>query len=241
MDLVKIYVRMMKILHKERFVHRTPLIFFATDTQRLIPEMEKVSEAFGVKTVTMPQIRVEKGATYKQLAGREKECLEGWKDMVNDMMILSHSDVIIAARPSAFTQSLPLSRVFDKHKGEEGPHFCEVDEKGAHMTCIDDKKTWIFRDDESKIIPISKGKGLNALFESSTDQVFHPLMVQFPDVTLPEQFTDAKKFLHTQRTEKQADILKHMYGEKAIFPKYNQRTDGIHHAANFNFVEEKTE
>ena len=157
-------------------------------------------------------------------------------DMTNDMMLLSHSDVIISARQSAFTQSLPLSRVFDKHEGEEGPHFCEVDAAGAHMTCLEDKKTWLFRDDVSKIIPISKGKGLNGLFEADTKQVHHKLLVNFPDVDVPKEFLDARTFLHSGRNLKQPDILKHMMGEKAIYPKYDQRTDGISQATKFNWA-----
>lgn len=83
MDLVRIYVRVMKILYHDRFAKRSPLIFFATDTQRLIPEMERVAQDFGVKVVTLPQIRVDKGATFKQLSGREHQCLEGWKGTQN--------------------------------------------------------------------------------------------------------------------------------------------------------------
>ena len=99
------------------------------------------------------------------------------------MMILSHSDVVIATRPSAFTQSLPLARVFDKHVDEEGPHYCEVSDDGNTMSCLEDKKTWLFRDNIRKVVPMSRSQGIRGLFDPDVPQIVHKLFVQLPDVT----------------------------------------------------------
>ncbi|CAJ1945627.1 unnamed protein product [Cylindrotheca closterium] len=232
--LVSQYVRLMKMLYHDRFARRTPLIFLATDTPRLIPEVQAATEKFGVKTVVLDQIRVEdnEGVTYKALAGKEETCLEGWKAMTSDMMLLSHSDVVIAARPSAFTQGLPLSRVFDKHVDEEGPHYCEVGDDGNYMSCLEDKKTWLFRDNIRKVVPISRSQGINGLFDPEFPQVVHNLLIQLPDVVHPNEFQEVKKFLDGKRGENQGDILKHVYGEKAIFGKYK---DNLKHEPKWNF------
>lgn len=234
LNLVRQYVRLMKMLFHDRFARRTPLIFLATDTPRLIPEVQAATEKFGVKTVFLDQIRVEddEGVTYKALSGKEEMCLEGWKAMASDMMLLSHSDVVIAARPSSFTQSLPLSRVFDKHIDEEGPHYCEVSSDGNEMSCVEDKKTWLFRDNVSKVVPISKKAGINGLFDDSAPQVVHNLLVHLPDVEHPPEYQLAKEFLRTPRGENQDDIIKHVYGEKAMFPKYQEAKE---HEPKWNF------
>eukprot|EP00980_Cylindrotheca_fusiformis_P027991 scaffold22575_cov141-Cylindrotheca_fusiformis.AAC.22 len=234
LGLVSQYVRLMKMLFQERFARRTPLIFLATDTPRLIPEIQMATEKFGVKTVFLDQIRLEddEGVTYRALSGKEETCLEGWKAMVSDMMLLSHSDVVIAARPSSFTQSLPISRVFDRHVDEEGPHYCEVASDGNFMTCLEDKKTWLFRDNIKKVVPISKKGGINGLFDDDFPQVVHNLLIHLPDVEQPPEYKMAREFLQASRTGDQEDIIKHVYGEKAVFPKYN---DAKEHEPKWSF------
>lgn len=213
----------------ERFAKRTPIIFLATDTPRLVPEIQKRTIKFGVKTVTLDQIRVQdnEGVTFKALAGKEQSCLQGWQAMFSDMLLLSHSDVLIAARHSSFTQSLPLARVFDSHEDEEGPHFCEVASDANSMTCLDDKKTWLFRDDESKTIKISSAQ------EPSNEQVVHRLLVSLPELATPKEFEEATRFLATPRVGKDTDILMHGYGSKGFNPKYRNERSQI---SSWNFT-----
>jgi hypothetical protein len=222
--LVQQYVRLMKMLYHERFAARTPLIFLATDTPRLIPEFIEATEAFGVKTVHLEQIRLEddEGVTFRALAGKGDKCLEGWQGVMTDMILLSNSDVVVAARPSAITQSLPLARVFDRHDGEEGPHFCEVSSDGNAMSCFEDKETWLFRDDIRKIVPISRGRGLNGLFDETAEQVTHKLLVGLPDLEKPPEFAQTK-FILDNPNRSGKDIVKYIYGEKAIWNKYPEQ------------------
>jgi len=237
--LVEQYVRLMKMLYHDRFARRKPLIFLATDTPRLIPEVMEATEAFGVKTVHLEQIRLQddEGVTFRALAGQEHKCLEGWQAVMTDMILLANADCVIAARPTAITQSLPLARVFDRHEGEVGPHYCEVSDDGNGMSCFEDKKTWLFRDDFSKIVPINRGSGLNGLYDEKAPQVHHTLLVGLPDVETPPEFAKAKTFLDTPKRAglgKQEDITKHVYGEKALYEKYPLKSDYVQ---KWNFVE----
>ena len=211
-----------------------PLIFLATDTPQLIDDFVKATENVGVKTVHLPQIRVapNKGVSFKAFEGQEQKCLLGWKAMVTDMMLLAHSDLLIAARHSSFTQSLPLSFVFDRQTTEEKA-FCEVATDGSDMTCFNEKKTWIFRDDDdvTKIRTVSKEKGIN---DKSTNHVTHKLLVSLPDIEVPKEFDDVKAFLAKERDAGASDILMHTYGEKAFYPKYRKK---MPQKTSWNFVE----
>jgi hypothetical protein len=205
----------------KRFAKRKPLIFLATDTPRLVREIQDAMNKFGVKTVVLDQIRVKdnEGVTFNALAGKEQSCLKGWQAMFSDMLLLSHSGVLIAVRHSSFTQSLPLSRVFGSHEDEEGPHFCEVSSDANSMTCMEDKKSWLFRDNENKILKIS-----NENDSKSTGQVVHRLLISLLEPEAPKEFEEATRFLKSPRIGNKAEILMHTYGKKGFNPKYrNER------------------
>lgn len=48
-------------------------------------------------------------AVFHPDVGEKDKCLNGWDGMLIDMFVLSHADVVVAARPSSFVQSLPMS------------------------------------------------------------------------------------------------------------------------------------
>jgi hypothetical protein len=214
----------------KRFSKRKPLIFLATDTPRLVTEIQDAMNKFGVKTVVLDQIRVKdnEGVTFKALAGKEQSCLKGWQAMFSDMLLLSHSDVLIAVRHSSFTQSLPLSRVFGSHEDEEGPHFCEVSSDANSMTCVEDKESWLFRDNENKILKIS-----NENDSKSTGQVVHRLLISLLESEAPKEFEEATRFLKSPRIGNETEILMHSYGNKGFNPKYRNEREQI---ASWNFT-----
>ena len=74
MKLLQLFLRLMRMLHDQRFSEKEPLVFLATDTPQIIPEIVKATKKFGVKTVHFPQIRVEenKGVSFKAFAGKEQ-------------------------------------------------------------------------------------------------------------------------------------------------------------------------
>jgi hypothetical protein len=113
----------------------------ATDTPKYIPIISNYTTQFGIETIVMPQDRVEKGVTLSIKQG--EKCAKGWYDMLLDDILLSFSDVLIAARHSTFTQSMPMPLVFDRSNGVPGPHFCEVGDSGMlRCICPYDLKTY---------------------------------------------------------------------------------------------------
>jgi len=210
-DLIRSFLESLQISHPERFVNnevgggdcppsssswktKPPLIFLATDSPKFIPIIANDTSLFGVKTIAMPQIRVETGVTFYQLKAGAK-CLRGWQEMFMDSMLLSFSDVLIAARYSSFTQILPMTLVFDRGSKNHGPRFCEVSDTAKRMTCLEDVRTWLFRDNAQKMFSYSID-GENV----TVDAVVHRLGTHFPDVVVPDKYSMAASFLDSSKT-----------------------------------------
>jgi hypothetical protein len=221
---------------------KPPLIFLATDTPSLIDMIVNTTNSFGVRTVVLPQIRVQEnqGVTFKALqsAGDEK-CLQGWQAMFSDMLLLSHSNILIAARHSSFTQSLPLSLVLDRfqnNKTEPGPHFCEVSPLATTMTCLQDASSWLFRNDDTKMTTYTT----TTLTKNKTEMghTVHKLLVHLPDLEPAKEFAEAVWFLGTEQTaepgQEQPVVRTHTYGGKRFNPKYRKRKKKME-ASTWNF------
>jgi hypothetical protein len=230
LNLVHSFVVTVSKNHPLRFSERPPLLFVATDTAYLVPFINKTMLSFGIPTAVLPQIRVDakEGVTFKALNGAGDKCLEGWQAMVSDMLLLSYSDVLIAARRSSFTQSLPMSLVLDRAatEGIDGPHFCEASLAATTMTCIQDLPTWLFRDDESKMFIYSIEDEVfapttTAMTNASSTPVIHKLLVHLPDITPVKEFAHAIEFLSNRDTE--SSVATHTYGNKRFNPKYRNR------------------
>lgn len=71
-----------------------------------------------LEVVTWPQDRLPKnaGVTFDALEGQGQRCLDGWKAAVSDALLLSKVDVLVAAKRSTFTQSLPVTVGFDRNR-----------------------------------------------------------------------------------------------------------------------------
>jgi len=105
-----------------------PLLFVATDTAHLLPMIEKMIESSNhdhniprartLEILTWPQDRLPKnaGVTFDALQGKGERCLQGWRSAMSDSLLLSKADVLVAAKRSTFTQSLPLTLGFDRNK-----------------------------------------------------------------------------------------------------------------------------
>jgi hypothetical protein len=195
-----------------------------------------------VKTVILPQIRVpeNEGVTFKALQGAGQKCLEGWQAMMSDMLLLSHADVLIAARHSSFTQSLPMSLVFDRKQAIKGPHFCEVSDTGTSMTCLQDLPTWLFRDDPSKIFQYSTTTTTTTQTNNNEEEeeeqhmmVMHKMVIHLPDMKPTKEYSQAVQFLQSAKTTNQTFI----YGKNRFNPRYRkQKYDGSN--PFFTFAEE---
>jgi len=178
-DLIHHFLEEMQVTHPDR-LRRKPMIFLATDSPKFLPYL--VNDT-GLPIVVMPQKRVESGVTFS--AFREgHQCIKGWYDQLLDNILLSFSDVLIAARHSSFTQGLPISLVFD-----QGGSFCEVSDSAEAMTCIDDMSTWMYRNDDSK----THHYGIH---NKTEEHVNHGGgHVHLPDVVISNEYKKAEQFL----------------------------------------------
>jgi len=90
-----------------------PLLFVATDDGSVVGKLANATRPYGIHTTTLPQIRLEAGAgvTYFAKNFEHDQCKESWLSQIADSMLLGAADVVIAARYSSFSQSLPLVSV----------------------------------------------------------------------------------------------------------------------------------
>lgn len=80
---------------------------------------------------------------------------------------------------------------------------------GTTMTCLEDMRTWLFRDNPDKTFTYS--------IEDSGDiqEVIHRVTVHFPDIHPPDAFSEAVEFIHpTDRTAVQRTTV--TYGENSL-------------------------
>jgi hypothetical protein len=221
----------------EMLLHQTrqemllpPLVFLATDTAYLIPVIQDLSKQYlHIETVVLPQFRLEanQGVTFDVLEGTGKKCLDGWQAMMSDMILLSYADILIAAKRSTFTQSLPLSMIFYRQKT-----FCEVSHNGMTMTCISERiQAWLYRNDPSRIRTYTIDKDTS---NSPPVDVAHLITVLLPDIDPPVEFTQAQEYL-LKPWDNPAQESIFAYGQTKIFKKYIGRKPEME--SRWNFVE----
>jgi hypothetical protein len=111
-------------------------LYVATDTPTMISmfrdELQRASSNFLV--FDWPQSRPDEGhgvlfgeaiAVHNKDTNTSNEeddysdCLKGWTDTMTDMLLLSHADVVIAGKPSSFSQTLPMSLAFGKNNHDD--------------------------------------------------------------------------------------------------------------------------
>lgn len=142
------------------------MIFLATDTAYVVPKIRSLSnEKCRIPVVSADQAYPEEGEGVSFLAYggqrvNQKKCLNGWRDMVLDMYMMTQCNTVIAGTYSSFTQTAPLSYVFRKAKmynhgmtnsSTIHPHyFCEMGRNGDRMDCFDKLRSWI--NDEPAVV-----------------------------------------------------------------------------------------
>jgi hypothetical protein len=127
-----------------------PLLFIATDTASMVQDFRH--ELSGkIKVLDYHQERVTSGGgvVFGEHGSRKSptgdQCINNWKNIFMDMMLLASTDFLIAGRPSSFTQSLPMSVVLGRHS-ENGEHrYCEVAPNASQYHCFSDYQDWCCR------------------------------------------------------------------------------------------------
>ena len=125
-----------------------PLLFLATDTASMIPTFQKLlRDAMPVLYLKQDRPQEGKGVLFGEalhILNKGEQCLAGWESVFMDMMLLSHVDVLVAARPSSFTQSLPMTLVLstplETRKVQKS--FCEVNPSATSTRCYRDLMEW---------------------------------------------------------------------------------------------------
>jgi hypothetical protein len=215
----------------------SPLLFLATDTAHWIPIIQNATMGqLNVETIVLPQIRLmaQEGVTYDALQGTGWKCLQGWQAMVSDMILLSQTNALIAAKYSTFTQSLPLSLIFARKQ-----QFCEVSSTGHAMTCTSDMKNWLFRTEKDTIhtyfvddTMMQRPKENEK--KNETTEVTHMLTLLLPDIEPSQQFTRLLSFLKTPWEDPSKEPIFY-YGRSKINKKYRYRKPSVE--SKWNVVE----
>jgi hypothetical protein len=180
---------------------KPPALFLATDTPGVIAIVQSY---FGnvMPVWTVPQERLDRGVGYHEWK-HGRQCLNGWKASMTDMILLADCSVVVAAMRSTFTQILPRSVVVnsrptgahnnDNNNDDAGAYkYCEVSEaNGRTMTCFYEETSWLMR---------TTGAGTTfSLDPTDAEPVVHKVMVHLPDPYLrPDEpsFRTVRDFFH---------------------------------------------
>jgi hypothetical protein len=132
------------------WIEKPPLLFIATDTASVVSDFRKALSS-KMRVIDYEQRRPTNGTGVafgqtglsKTLEG--PECLLQWKNSIMDMMLLATTDVVIAGRPSSFTQSLPMSVVLSRHPRKTPKAYCEISIDANQYQCFETMYEWCCR------------------------------------------------------------------------------------------------
>ena len=137
-----------------------PVVFIATDTARVISELRTLLEG-KLRVLDFGQDRIEPGGGILfgeagKVDTSGSRCRLGWRESLADMMLLSHADVLVAGRPSSFTQGLPMTLVLAAAKTTTTTTpasarnntvvvrkpYCEANPTATALECFGDLADW---------------------------------------------------------------------------------------------------
>lgn len=127
--------------HHEMTQNKEIIIYVASDTPSMItlfrnkfkhvdisvleaPSAGRREEGQGVLFGESDKVHNKRGSDDEQ--DDYTSCLDGWTDTLTDMFLLSRADVVIAGKPSSFSQTLPMSIAFGTERRTSYPPFCEM-------------------------------------------------------------------------------------------------------------------
>mmetsp|Transcript_7906 Transcript_7906/g.12094 ORF Transcript_7906/g.12094 Transcript_7906/m.12094 type:complete len:443 (-) Transcript_7906:369-1697(-) len=129
---------------KQQQLPKPPLLYVATDTPSMVT-MFNESLTNVIPVIQYEQKRTPEGSGVL-FGGKPKDsgsdCLSGWEDAVIDIMLLGRSDIAIAARPSSFIQTLPLTLALSRKENLTTPSYCEFNYNATSMRCFHSYHDW---------------------------------------------------------------------------------------------------
>jgi Nodulation protein Z (NodZ) len=117
-----------------------PVLYVATDTPSMVSMFRRELKPAKIQVLECPQSEGRKQEGQGVLFGVSDQvhnkdgdagddyssCLMGWTNTMTDMFLLSHADVVVAAKPSSFSQTAPMSLAFGNRPRKLSKAYCEV-------------------------------------------------------------------------------------------------------------------
>jgi len=138
----------------------SPVLFVATDTPSVYLQLQNL---LSTHIPELPLLRYEYGSLLKEGQGvtfgekphesmdsSESLCFDSWKGALMEIFLLTHSDVVIAGRPSLFVQSAPLSIALTSPRKK----YCEVNsdnQKNVRLDCYTSFLQWCCEAAETRL------------------------------------------------------------------------------------------
>mmetsp|Transcript_657 Transcript_657/g.1008 ORF Transcript_657/g.1008 Transcript_657/m.1008 type:complete len:402 (+) Transcript_657:3-1208(+) len=181
------------------------LLYVATDTASVIDLIRDAFINTDIEVVSFPQTRNDGvGPSYQV---DDESCLEAWENQMVDMILLSLSDVLVAARYSSFTQTMPLALLFGDMRGQQRHSdtvsypYCETSREGTSMACFKSFQGWKARTRPSnphRIVYQSSGRvdwEGEAILDGHEDALTYPLATK-DCLVVDEHKSSEYYFLH---------------------------------------------
>ena len=112
---------------------KPPVLFLATDEIAYVEEFKKALVERTLPIIPLPILPTSEDPT--------QECLLGWDANVREMMLLSHADIVVAATPTSFTQTMPMSVALNRpDRDQRVARYCEV--YGDELECFSTVPEW---------------------------------------------------------------------------------------------------
>jgi hypothetical protein len=128
--------------------NRAVKLFIATDTPPVVQGLTAhLKDRIMVASYEQPRPPAGQGVLFGQhgrVAHQGHVCRDGWENEFIDMALLSHADVVVAARRSSFVQSVPLSLSLSRplFKRKVNQTYCEVSENATEFQCFASYREW---------------------------------------------------------------------------------------------------
>jgi hypothetical protein len=126
--------------------NRAVKLLIATDTSPVVQGLTThLKDRITVASYEQPRPLAGQGVlVFHGMTSEGQVCRDAWENSVIDMALLSHADLIVAARYSSFVQSMPLSLALSRPLFERKVNhtYCEVSVDATELQCFASYQEW---------------------------------------------------------------------------------------------------
>lgn len=143
-----------KVLELKRQAKHKVVAFVAADDPSYVDYLREVLKKH-MRVFDLPEIRLlrdDEMEDLKLIQGRIKtdaqteHCLDGWDSTFQDLLLLSHTDMLLTVTPGSYSQSMPMAMVLQRPDKKEEGQYCEMHKVGQgldnEMKCFKSLKEW---------------------------------------------------------------------------------------------------